>query len=223
MVDIGCGSGEFTATLAGLAHRGRVTGIDSDTSMLAAAQRHRAPNLSFVQAEATALAEVVEPATVDLVACRAMLHWLPAEQHWALYESVHAVLRPGGVFHLEAAAPGNVPHVVDLLADLAAQHDLPTPPAFPDPGVALELLEAAGFATDDASVRTVATRRQFTRDQLVGLLTSQVVLVLTRHTDPELARSITAEAVHSIERLRRHDNTFDQTFVRLEILTRRPE
>ncbi|HET8591673.1 MAG TPA: hypothetical protein VFM01_18695, partial [Nakamurella sp.] len=55
-----------------------------------------------------------------------------------------------------------------------------------------------------------------------GLLSSQVALVLTRHVDPERARAITAEAVGAVDRLRRHDGSYDQTFVRLEILVRRP-
>ena len=222
VVDLGCGSGEFTARLAELARHGRVTGIDRDVSMLAAASRHRGPNQSYIRADATELAEVVEPGSVDVVVSRAMLNWLPASQHRHLYDAVFAVLRPTGVFHLEAGAPGNIPRIIELLEDLAAEHDLPAPPAFPDPCLALELLEASGFQVDDDSVRTVATRRRFDREQLAGLLTTQAILVLTRHTAPQRARAIRDEALGSIGRLRRHDGSYDQTFVRLEILVRRP-
>lgn len=222
VVDLGCGSGEFTARLAALARHGRVTGIDRDASMLAVANRNRAANQSFIHADATDLAEFVEPGSVDVVVSRAMLHWLPVTQHRHLHDAVFAVLRPTGVFHLEAGAPGNVPRIAELLVDLAAEHDLPAPPAFPDPGVALELLESAGFQVDDDSVRTVATRRRFDREQLAGLLATQAILVLTRHTDPQRAQAIRDDALGAIERLRRHDGSYDQTFVRLEILVRRP-
>ncbi len=222
VVDLGCGSGEFTAWLAALAPRGHVTGVDPDASMLEAARRHTAVNLSFVQAAAQDIDRVVQPESVDLIVSRAMLHWLPPEQHLGLYAAAVRVLRPGAVFHLEAGAPGNIAAIIALLEELAARYGVPPPPRFPDPGRALELLEAAGFEISDDSVHTVAMRRTFTREQLAGMLSSQAVLVLTRHTEPDRARAITDEALGAIDRLRRHDGSWDQTFVRLELLVRRP-
>lgn len=222
VVDLGCGSGEFTARLAALAPRGHVTGVDRDASMLEAAKRHTAANLTFLRAAAQDIDRVVQPESVDVVVSRAMLHWLPPEQHPALYDAVLRVLRPGGVFHLEAAGPGNVGAIIALLADLAVRHGVPPPPPFPDPGRALELLEAAGFAISDDSVRTVVMRRSFTREQLVDMLGSQCVLVLTRHTGPDEAHTLTEEALGALDRLRRHDGSWDQTFVRFELLVHRP-
>jgi ubiquinone/menaquinone biosynthesis C-methylase UbiE len=222
IVDIGCGSGEFTARLAQLASRGRVTGIDPDASMLRAARRHRARNLHFVRADALEVDEVVPARSVDLVVSRAMLHWLPVAQHPRFYAGVLGVLRPGGVLHLEAAGPGHIPGISALLTRLAEEHAVPVPPPFPDPGRALEMVEEAGFATaDEDSVRTVAVRRRFTREQLTGLL-HQTVMVLTRHTDAETGTLITQRALDEVDRLRRHDGTWDQTFVRLEVLVQRP-
>ena len=222
VIDLGCGSGEFTARLAALAPHGHVTGVDPDASMLEAAGRHRAANLSFVRACAQDIDRVVSPGSVDVVVSRAMLHWLPAGQHPRLYAAALRVLRPGGVFHLEAGAPGNIAAISAVLEELAARHGVPPPPPFPDPGRALELAEAAGFEIADDSVRTVAMRRSFTREQLAGLLSSQAVLVLTRHTGPGQARAICGEALGAIDRLRRQDGSWDQTFVRLELLVRRP-
>ena len=151
-----------------------------------------------------------------------MLHWLPPEHHPCLYAAVFRILRLGGAFHLEAGGPGNIAAITALLADLAARHDVPAPPPFPDPGRALELLEAAGFELSDDSVRTVAMRRRFTREQLAGMLSSQAILVLTRHAEPDHARAIAREALAGIDRLRRHDGSWDQTFVRLDVLAHRP-
>ena len=221
VVDRGCGSGEFTAALAALTPRGHVTGVDPDASMLAAASRHTSANLSFVRAHAQDIDRLVRPQSVDLIVSRAMLHWLPPEQHPCLYAATFRALRPDGVFHLEAGAPGNIAAITALLTELAARHSLPPPPPFPDPGRALELLEAAGLEISDDSVRTTAMRRRFTREQLAGMLSAQAVLVLTRHATPESARNIADETLDGIDRLRRYDGSWDQTFVRLELLVRR--
>jgi ubiquinone/menaquinone biosynthesis C-methylase UbiE len=222
VVDVGCGSGEFTVRLADLVPRGRVTGLDPDASMLEAARRHRRANLTFVQAGALDVDRVIEPESADLVVSRAMLHWLPGDDHPDFYAAVHRVLRPGGVLHLEAAGPGHIPGISSLLVELAGQHAVPVPPPFPDPGRALEMVEEAGFACTEDSVRTVAVRRAFTRDELAGLL-GQVVMVLTRHTDTETGALIARQALGELDRLRRHDGSWDQTFVRLEVLVRRPD
>lgn len=222
VLDLGCGSGEFTARLAALVPHGRVIGVDVDPSMLSAAARHTAPNLSFLRGQADEVDRLVEPRSVDLVVSRAMLHWLPAVRHPNLYSSVFRVLRAGGLLHLEAAGPGNVAGVNALLSEVATRHGIPSPPAFPDPGRAFDLLEAAGFELYQDSVRTIAGRRMFTRDQLIGMLRTQAVLVLTRHVGPEQGRTIADEVCRDVDRLRRHDGTWDQTFVRLEILARRP-
>lgn len=222
VVDLGCGTGEFAAALAAMVPRGRVIGIDSDESMLAVARRHEAPNLSFVAGLAEQVDRILEPGSVDLIVSRAMLHWVPPDRHLALYRAVLRVLKAGGVFHAESGAPGNIPGVIELLDALAQAHGLPAPRPFPDPGRTMERLEQAGFAFAEGSVQTVAQRRAFTREQLVGLLRTQAVLVLTRHADPERAQAIAEQAAEAVERLRRHDGSYDQTFVRLELLVRRP-
>jgi SAM-dependent methyltransferase len=222
VVDLGCGSGEFTARLAAIVPEGRVIGIDADPSMLESASRHQAPNLSFVRADAEDLSRVVSPGSVDAVVSRAMLHWIPASAHARLYTAVFRTLRPGGVFHLEAGGPGNIAGLVALLDDLAVRHGLPALPPFPDPGRAFDLIEAAGFDVDEQSARTVAMRRHFTRQQLVGLVRTQAALVLTRHLDARQGQAIVNEAIAAVDRVRRADRSWDQTFVRLEIFVRRP-
>ena len=222
VVDLGCGSGEFTAKVAALVPHGRVIGVDPSASMLEVARQHAAPHLTFVESAAEAVDEVVEAGSVDVVLSRAMLHWLPQDRHPRLFGAIRTVLRPGGVVHVEGGGPGNIPRILPLLRDVAQRHDLPGPPPFPDPGTELEVVEAAGFDLSDGGVGTVAQRRAFTREELVDFLRSQATLVLTRHAPPEVAGGIVAEVVDGIDRLRRHDGTYDQTFVRLEVLARRP-
>lgn len=222
VLDLGCGSGEFTARLASLVPAGQVVGVDNDESMLVEARRHHAPNLRFVRSPAERVDEVVEHGSVDLAVSRAMLHWLPDGVRPTLFAAVLRVLRPGGVLHTESAGAGNVREVVAVLEELARRHGLPAPPTFPDPATVLEELEAAGFEVPDGGVRSIAQRRGFTAGQLEGFLRSQAVVALTRHAPADRAAALTDEVVGSIARLRRHDGSFDQTFVRLDVLARRP-
>jgi SAM-dependent methyltransferase len=225
VIDLGSGSGEFTARLAELVPDGRVIGVDADPSMIAAARRHVAPNLEFVQARAEEVDSVMPAGSADLVVSRAMLHWLPASTHGRLFRAVFTVLRPSGWVHLEAGGMGNVPSFGPLLEDVAVAHRLAVPPPFPDTGRVFELVEVAGFSIPDEGVRTVAQRRPFTREQLVGVLLTQVSLALTRQlpdADSAEAHAVVADVVAGVDRLRRHDGSFDQTFVRLDVLAQRP-
>ena len=76
---------------------------------------------------------------------------------------------------------GNIPVIAPLVEEISLAHGGPPAPwSFPDAGRYLELLEAAGFTVgpdpgsgDGTYVRTVAQRRAFDRDSLLGWLRSQ--------------------------------------------------
>src|SRR5215207_449563 len=145
VVDLGCGSGEFGARLAALVPEGRVIGVDQDPSMLAAAQRHQARNLTFHRAAAEHVDEVVTESSVDLVVSRAMLHWLPVSRYLQCFRAVFRILRPGGWFHSESGGAGNAAAVARLLNEIASANGLPPMPPFPDAGTVFDLVEAARF------------------------------------------------------------------------------
>lgn len=222
VVDLGCGSGEFTARIAELVPEGRVIGVDPDRSMLDVARRHQSSRLSFVEGSAQDLDTIVDEGSVDKVLSRAMLHWIAPDDYPRVFEAVYRVLCPGGWFHSESAATGNVPRMVDVVDDLAARFGLPPFPRFPGPGAAFEMLEQAGFEIPREGVRAVTQRRPFTREQALGLLQTQGVVAVVRQADPSERKAIVDAAVRELERLKRSDGTFDQTFVRLEILVRKP-
>lgn len=222
IVDLGCGSGEFTARLAESVPNGRVIGIEPDPSMLEAARRHDNPRLEFIQASAEDFDSALEANSVDKVMSRAMLHWLPLDSYLRVFEAVLRVLRPGGWYHSESAGAGNVPGLVSAVNDLAARFSVDRPDPFPDPGAVFDLLEEASFDIPEEGVRAVAQRRSFSRDQALGLLRTQGAVAVIRQADGSVKDAIEAEAVEQLEHLRRYDGSFDQTFVRLEILARRP-
>lgn len=222
VVDLGCGSGEFSAKVATLVPDGRVIGVDPDTSMLEQARAHDHPNLAFVEAAADDIDQILPEGSADLVVSRAMLHWLPLSRYPHCFEAVHRVLKPGGWYHSESAGAGNLQTLSEIVEEIAAAHGIVAPPRFPDVGVVFELLEAAAFELPQEAVRSVAQRRAFSRERLTSFLRSQAAVALTGGAPEELQPALIEALVGAAERLRRHDGTFDQTFVRLEILARKP-
>lgn len=57
---------------------------------------------------------------------------------------------------------------------------------------------------------------------MLGFLRSQATVALTRVAPADAHDAIVQAAVADVDRLRRADGTYDQTFVRLEILAQRP-
>jgi trans-aconitate 2-methyltransferase len=104
VVDLGCGPGDLTASLARRWPTARVIGVDSSPQMLdrAAAQPNEdlAGRLTFEQGDASTW----EPdAPVDVIVTNAMLQWVPG--HLDLLPQWMGYLTPGGWFAMQV--PGN--------------------------------------------------------------------------------------------------------------------
>lgn len=101
VVDMGCGAGPLTLTLARRWPDAAVRGVDSSPEMIARArQTQRAPNLEFALADAATWTPA--PGT-DVLVSNAMLQWLPG--HQALLAQWLAALAPGAWF--AAQVPGS--------------------------------------------------------------------------------------------------------------------
>src|SRR4051812_35544349 len=59
VLDLGCGAGDLTATVAKLIPGGHVVGVDPQPSLLTEARRRAGANQSFVEAPAQKLAEAI--------------------------------------------------------------------------------------------------------------------------------------------------------------------
>lgn len=102
VVDLGCGPGNLTATLAERWPGAEVLGIDSSEEMLLKAAHHgdRAPNLSFGLAD---IAGWMPSEQTDAVVSNAALQWVPG--HAGLLARWLDALRPGAWFAMQV--PGN--------------------------------------------------------------------------------------------------------------------
>lgn len=90
-VDVGCGEGRLTRTLA--PHAQRVVGLDVDADIIAAAQKEPILlNVTFVVGDI--MTAPYETGTCDLVCTVATLHHLPLEPALARFAEM---LAPGGV------------------------------------------------------------------------------------------------------------------------------
>ena len=151
VVDLGCGEGSLTASLAQRWPGARVTGIDSSPEMLSAAASVAVPGR--VEFSLGDVSEWSPRGSVDVVVSNAVLHWVPG--HERLLTRWAGWLRPGG--WLAVQVPGNFrapthalladlcrsPRWADSLADAA-----PRPDAVLDPAGYLDVLTAAGLGAD---------------------------------------------------------------------------
>ncbi|RFS84660.1 trans-aconitate 2-methyltransferase [Actinomadura spongiicola] len=150
IVDLGCGTGELTATLAARWPNAVIEGLDGSADMIAEAHGREIPGrLSFRVGDVAAW---TPEHPVDLIVSNAVLHWIP--EHPDLLPRWVDALTPGG--RLAFQVPGNFgapSHV--LLRELgrsdrwrdklgALQRDKPVL----DPAGYLDLLARHGCAVD---------------------------------------------------------------------------
>ena len=223
VLDIGCGSGDFTSIVAELVPDGEVVGLDPWPSMLDEARRNARANQSFVLGAAQDLrALLAGVAPFDGVMSRAAMHWIPLADHPNVHAGAFSVLRDGGWYRIEMGGAGNIAAIAAFLSEVSTRHRGPASPwTFLDAGQALDLLEAAGFSVAPGDVRTVAQRRGFTRDELLGWFRSQTFQAFAPGMSSADHQAFRAEVEDRVDELKRADGTYGQTWVRLDALVRK--
>jgi SAM-dependent methyltransferase len=110
VLDLGCGPGSLSARLADRLPGLRVIGVDTDPLLLALGRARYGYRVEFVDGDLGAddLPEQV-PAVIDAAVSTTALHWLDPQPLAALYRTLAARIRPGGVFvngdHMPAGDP----------------------------------------------------------------------------------------------------------------------
>ena len=100
VVDLGCGDGSLTATLADRWPAASVLGIDSSEEMLASAAARKTERLSFTLAR---IQDWRPTAPIDVLVSNAALQWVP--EHMSLLPRFVSALAPGGWLAIQV--PGN--------------------------------------------------------------------------------------------------------------------
>lgn len=227
VLDLGCGSGDFTRTIADRVPQGHVVGVDAQPSMVDEARSRAGANQSFVVARVQDLCDAVSwDDPFDLVFTRAVLHWVPAVDHPGVLRQIGRVLRPGGWARVECGGGDNVTRLTDWLDPIAARYDGPSRPwTFLGAGSYLPLLEEAGFDVSPdvgAYVRTTAQHRHFDRESITGWLTSQCFAAYEAAMPAEHHEPFRADALAHLDDFALPDGSFDQIFVRLDCLVQKP-
>lgn len=146
VVDLGCGSGELTATLAQRWPAAAVRGLDSSVQMIERSAAYAGDRVSFVLADAAD----VDATGVDVLVSNALLQWVPA--HPQLLSRWAGQLNAGGWLAFQVPANFSAPshRLMRELADSARWRDrlagvLRHGDAVAEPGEYLELLTGAGL------------------------------------------------------------------------------
>lgn len=153
VVDLGCGDGPLTLSLARRWPDARVVGLDSSPEMLAAARGHDTDaRVEWVQADLRTWDPASLGARADILVSNAALQWVPG--HLELIGRWVSSLAPGA--WLAVQVPGN--HSAPshrLIQEVAADHPRRAEvlaalqrPRVPEPAEYLELLAGAGADVD---------------------------------------------------------------------------
>jgi ubiquinone/menaquinone biosynthesis C-methylase UbiE len=227
VLDLGCGVGDLTAHVAAtVGPAGSVLGVDAAAGMIAEASARTRPGLSFRQCAAQELDCVVAPTSFDVVLSVACLHWVPGADHPAVLASVRRALRPEGTFRAEFGGAGQIAAARAILDEESARLGGPTGPwYFPDPDEYTTLLTGAGLRLDRGYVRLVRQLRAVPdAAALLGWLRSQVLVAYLPQLPDDATRAEFAAAAERRcrENLRRADGSYDQDYVRMDVLAHAP-
>ena len=150
-MDIGCGDGKITASIAKKVPQGFVIGIDSSEYMINLAKRKFPSkiyqNLSFIVKD---VREMDFEEEFDIVFSNACLHWII--DHLPVLEKIEKSLKPSGKIFLQMGDKGNAAEVISVFETIIKDekwfkffNNFSFPYGFYDPEEYREWLKKVGF------------------------------------------------------------------------------
>lgn len=162
ILDIGCGDGQLTATIAqSVTPNGLVLGLDASPSFITSAQNANThPHCSYALEDCTALTSnaIATSTKWDKAFSNAAMHWILREEATrdSFFADVFSLLKPGGSFVFEMGGKGNVAELhAAFTAALTTHGELvlaaaraASPWFFPSTEWMARALKAAGFEVE---------------------------------------------------------------------------
>jgi trans-aconitate 2-methyltransferase len=110
ILDIGCGDGKITASVASLVPQGMVTGIDASANMIEVCRQSytAVPNLAFTVGDVTSFSFEQD---FNSILSFSTFHWVEDKER--AFKRIFDALKPGGRMVLLTAA-GNNPHLAEV-------------------------------------------------------------------------------------------------------------
>jgi trans-aconitate 2-methyltransferase len=222
ILDLGCGEGTLTAKLATLVPSGGVVGIDSSAQMIMAAKELETPNLKFLYRD---IDDLDFHQGFDVIFSNAALHWV--KDHDRLLRNVHEALRPGGVARFNFAGDGNCPNFFHVVGELMSspkysryfEHFL-WPWYMPSVEEYQDKVQKTGLF--DLRVWGENADRSFTEEEMIGWIEQPSLVPLLEQIASDDRAAFRDDAVSMmLERTRKEDGIFLETFRRIDLLARK--
>lgn len=221
VLDLGCGVGDVAAAIAAAVPHGSVTAVDADPDMVRAAQAKAGPNLHVEQVRAQDVGHRFAAGSFDVVVSVAVLHWVPVADQPVVAAGVRRVLRPGGRFRADFGGQGQIAAARTLLDEVAVSHGGSAAAwYFPSVEEHRPVLAAAGLDTSAPGwIQRLEQRRPFDEAGVRGWLASQVSIAYLPSVPPPVRADFLADVEKIVlPGLRRADGSFDQDYVRIDLL-----
>ena len=223
ILDVGCGDGSLTASLAETVPQGFVLGIDSSAGMIQSASSHERPNLAFRHLDVRAS---TYRDTFDIIFSNATLHWI--KDHEQLLLILHRALKSGGVLRANFAGAGNCATLNRVAMALmtsaafrAAFEGFEWPWYMPSVEAYRELATTSPFARVDIWGEN-ADRYFADQDEMLKWVENPSIVPFQQHLDEETGeRFHRAVADRMVEETIQSDGTCFEQFRRVNLIARK--
>ncbi|MFH1069369.1 MAG: methyltransferase domain-containing protein [Candidatus Glassbacteria bacterium] len=223
ILDLGCGDGVLTARLAELVPRGFALGLDSSQGMIETARKQERDNLRFELADIGRISFAQE---FDLVFSNATLHWI--KDHRSLLAKTYRSLREDGTVRFNFAADGNCANFFEVVRKVMALEEYTKDFASFDwpwymPRIDTYEALVGQFPFKESRVWGENADRNFPdAEALVGWVDQPSLVPFLKYIAAERKKSFREAVVQRmLEATRQADNTFFETFRRVNLFARK--